>query len=138
MMMVAMCVKLVMEQQLWAAPLCPSQVGHADSSICVSSLLIPVGMEAWVWWTVIYGGNRPSRSMGRFYTPLPLQVGRFLLVVLCYNTVAIGFMLDNHPSARVKPMGEGVVIDHKSHGYGAVSIIYPTWLVQLVAPLARE
>jgi len=33
MMTVAMCVKLVMEQQLRAAPLCLSQVGNADSSI---------------------------------------------------------------------------------------------------------
>ena len=30
--------------------------------------------------------------------------------------------------------GEGVVITHNSHGYCAVSIIFPTWLVQLVAP----
>ena len=35
-------------------------------------------------------------------------------------------MVDYHPSAKAKPEGEGVVIDHKSHGYYAVSIIYPT------------
>jgi len=42
-------------------------------------------------------------------------------------------MVDNHPSVRAKLKGKGVVIDHKSHGYRAVSIIYPTWLVQLAA-----
>ena len=35
-------------------------------------------------------------------------------------------MVDNNLSARVKPEGEGVVIDHKSHGYGAIIVIYPT------------
>jgi len=43
-----------------------------------------------------------------------------------YNYVCQGFMVDNHPSARAKPEGKGVVIDHKFHGYHAVSIIYPT------------
>ena len=43
-------------------------------------------------------------------------------------------MVDNHLSVRAKPKGKGVVIHHKSHGYRAVSIIYPTWLVQLAAP----
>ena len=34
------------------------------------------------------------------------------------------FMLDNHPSAREgEARGQGVVINHKSHGYRAVSII---------------
>ena len=42
-------------------------------------------------------------------------------------------MVDNHPSAKAKPEGEGVVIDHKSHGYYAVSITYPTWSVWLAA-----
>jgi len=41
-------------------------------------------------------------------------------------------MVDNNLSARVKP--EGVVIDHKSHDYCAISIIYPTLLVQLAVP----
>jgi len=45
-------------------------------------------------------------------------------------------MVDNHPSVRVKPEGKGVVVDHKSHGYHAVSIMYPTWLVRLVVPHA--
>ena len=35
-------------------------------------------------------------------------------------------MVDNYPSARAKPEGEGVDINHKTHGYRAVSIIYPT------------
>ena len=35
-------------------------------------------------------------------------------------------MIDNHLGAREKPEGKGVVIDHKSHGYCAVSIMYPT------------
>ena len=30
-------------------------------------------------------------------------------------------MVDNHQGARAKPEGEGVVIDHKSHGYHAVT-----------------
>jgi len=38
-------------------------------------------------------------------------------------------MVDNHPSARVKPKGKGVVIDHKSHGYTV--LICPTWLFRL-------
>ena len=32
-------------------------------------------------------------------------------------------MVDNHPSARVKPEGEGVVINRKSRGYRAIIII---------------
>jgi len=43
-------------------------------------------------------------------------------------------LVDNHPSAGAKPEGEGVVIDHKSHGYCAVSIKYPTLLVRQAAP----
>ena len=35
-------------------------------------------------------------------------------------------MVDNHPSARAKPEGKGVVIDHKPHGYRAINNIYPT------------
>ena len=35
-------------------------------------------------------------------------------------------MVDDHLSVRAKPVGEGVVIDHKSHGYHAINIIYPT------------
>jgi len=34
-------------------------------------------------------------------------------------------MVDNHPSTKVKLQGEGVVIDHKSHGYRAVLYILP-------------
>ena len=33
-------------------------------------------------------------------------------------------MVDNHPGARVKPEGKGVVIDHKSWCYRAVSNNY--------------
>ena len=40
-------------------------------------------------------------------------------------------MVDNHPSVRAKPENEGV---DKSHGYHAVSIVYPTCLVQLAPP----
>ena len=32
-------------------------------------------------------------------------------------------MVDNHPSARAKPEGKGVVIDHKSHGYTVLDIL---------------
>jgi len=45
-------------------------------------------------------------------------------------------MVDNHPSTRVKPKDEGVVIDHKSHGYCAVSII--SYLIGLTSGAARE
>jgi len=47
-------------------------------------------------------------------------------------------MVDSHlqlsASTRAKPKGEGVVIDHKSHGYHTVSITYPNRLVRLAAP----
>ena len=46
-------------------------------------------------------------------------------------------MVDNHPSVRVKPEGESVVIDHKSHGYHALSIIYP-YLIGPTCGTARE
>ena len=36
-------------------------------------------------------------------------------------------MVDNHPSARAKPEGEGVDINHKSHGYYAVLYILTEW-----------
>jgi len=36
-------------------------------------------------------------------------------------------MVNNHPSARAKPEGKGVVIGHRSHGYHAVNIILPDW-----------
>ena len=42
-------------------------------------------------------------------------------------------MVDNYPSARAKPEGEGVDINHKTHGYRAVSITYPTGMVRLAA-----
>jgi len=48
------------------------------------------------------------------------------------------FTGDNHPSARAKPEGEGVVINHKSHGYSAVSTIYPTRLVWLAVLQANK
>jgi len=58
-------------------------------------------------------------------SPLSTRTGGWFVIVIC-SMVAWGFMVDNHPSARAKPEGEGVVIDHKSLGYCAVTIIYPT------------
>jgi len=36
-------------------------------------------------------------------------------------------MVDNHPSVRAKPEGEGVDINHTSHDYHAVFYILPEW-----------
>jgi len=56
-----------------------------------------------------------------------------LSIKLCYSTVArdLWSISTSEPPER---KGEGVVITHNSYGYCAVSIIFPTWLVQLVAP----
>ena len=47
-------------------------------------------------------------------------------------------MVDNHPSARAKPEGEGVVIDHKSPGYCAVTIILSYLIISPTSGAARE
>ena len=56
-----------------------------------------------------------------------------LSIKLYYSTVPrdLWSISTSEPPERE---GEGVVITHNSHGYCAVSIIFPTWLVQLVAP----
>jgi len=41
------------------------------------------------------------------------------------------------PRARMKPEGEGAVIDHKSHGYSAV-VLHPNWFVWLVVQHANK
>ena len=51
-----------------------------------------------------------------------LQTG----ICYSYSTVARDLWSITTPSTRAQPVGEGVAIDHKSHGYRAVSIIYPT------------
>ena len=47
-----------------------------------------------------------------------------------YSTVARDLWSITTPSPRAQPEGKGVVIDHKSHGYRAITITYPTSLAK--------
>jgi len=101
MMMVAMCVKLVMEQQLWAAPLCLSQVGHADSSTSRELCQYFFDSCQYGCMCMIQGGNHPCRCMDHFIMHHCKRLFCLLFYMLLYvDTVLVWICSYIHSSAH--------------------------------------